>query len=326
MLASWYDEQGPAADVLHVGELPDPTPGPGEVRVRVTLSGVNPGDTKKRRGWLGSSMPYPRVIPHSDAAGVVDAVGDGVDTRRVGQRVWVYGAQSYRPFGTAARYTVVPQDLAVPLPEHLSDELGASLGIPGITAHRAVFADGPVDGRLVLVHGVLGGVGSVAAQLARWGGATVLATVRRSGDLDRVDPAVVSHAVALDTADPAAAIRAYAPEGVHRIVEVSLSDNADLDDAVAAVDAVIAAYATRADRTEIPFWTLLFNNVTLRLIGSDDFPAAARRQAARDLTAAAAVGALTVDVGAIHPLEKIAEAHDRVDAGSRGRALVSIPD
>jgi NADPH2:quinone reductase len=323
VLASWYDEQGPAAAVLGVGELPDPEPGPGEVRVRVTVSGVNPGDTKKRRGWLGSSMPYPRVIPHSDAAGVVDAVGDGVDARRVGQRV--YGAQSYRPFGTAAQYTVVPEDLAVRLPDHLGDELGASLGIPGITAHRTVFGDGPVDGRTVLVHGVLGGVGSLAAQLARWGGATVLATVRRGDDLDRVDPAVVSHAVALDSADPAAAIRTYTPQGVDRIIEVALSDNADLDTAVAATDAVIAAYATRADRTEIPFWPLLFKNVTLRLLGSDDFPAEARRQAARDLTAAAAVGALTVDVGDRYPLEDIAKAHDRVDAGGRGRVLVTIP-
>ena len=325
MLASWYDEQGPAADVLHVGELPDPRPGPGEVRVRVTVSGVNPGDTKKRRGWLGSSMPYPRVIPHSDAAGVVDAVGEGADTSRVGQRVWVYGAQSYRPFGTAAQYVVVPGRLAVPLPDHLSDELGACLGIPGITAHRTVFADGPVDGTTVLVNGVLGGVGSLAAQLAHWGGATVLGTVRSSSDLARVDPAVVAHAVALDQEDPAAAIRAHAPLGVERIIEVSLSDNADLDSAVAAGNAVVAAYATRADRTEIPFWSLLFNNVTLRMLGSDDFPAEARRQAARDLTAAAAVGALTIDIGDRYRLEDIAQAHERVDAGSHGRVLVTLP-
>lgn len=325
MLASWYDQQGPAAEVLQYGELPDPTPGPGDVRVRVTVSGANPGDTKKRRGWTGSAMPYPRVIPHSDAAGVIDAVGDGVDARRVGQRVWVYGAQSYRPFGTAAQYTVVPEDLAVPLPDHLSDDLGASLGIPGITAHRTVFADGPVDGQLVLVNGVMGGVGSLAAQLARWGGATVIGTVRRGTDLDRIDPAVVSHAVALDCGDPAAAIRAHAPNGVDRIIEVALSDNADLDDAVAANGATIAAYATRDDRTEIPFWTLLFNNVTLRLLGSDDFPAEARRQAVRDLTAAAAVGALTVDVGDRFPLADIAKAHDRVDAGGRGRVLIDVP-
>ncbi|MFI1400234.1 NADPH:quinone reductase [Streptomyces sp. NPDC020681] len=325
MLASWYERQGPATDVLQVGELPDPQPGPGEVRVRVTVSGVNPGDTKKRRGWLGSAMPYPRVIPHSDAAGVVDAVGDGVEARRIGQRVWVYGAQSYRPFGTAAQYNVVPESQAVALPGRLSDELGASLGIPGITAHRTVFSDGPVDGRTVLVHGVLGAVGSLAAQLARWGGATVLATVRRSEDLDRVDPAVVAHTVALDQDDPAEAIRAYAPQGVHRIVEVALSDNADLDAAVVANDAVVAAYASRADRPELPFWPLLFANVTLRMFGSDDFPAEAKRQAARDLTAAAAVGALTVDVGERRPLDEIAKAHDRVDAGGRGRVLVTIP-
>ena len=325
MLASWYDQQGPAAEVLQYGELPDPTPGPGEVRVRVTVSGANPGDTKKRRGWTGSAMPYPRVIPHSDAAGVIDSVGDGVDAHRVGQRVWVYGAQSYRPFGTAAQYTVVPGDLAVPLPDHLPDDLGAGLGIPGITAHRTVFADGPVDGKLVLVNGVLGGVGSLATQLARWGGATVIGTVRRGTELDRIDPTVISHAVALDSGDPAAAIRSHAPDGVDRIVEVALSDNADLDDAVAANGAVIAAYATRSDRTEIPFWTLLFNNITLRLLGSDDFPTEAKRQAARDLTAAAAVGALTVDVGARFPLAGIAQAHDRIDDGGRGRVQIDNP-
>ncbi|MEV7892449.1 NADPH:quinone reductase [Streptomyces sp. NPDC002817] len=326
MFASWYDQQGPAADVLRVGELPDPHPGPGEVRVRVTVSGVNPGDTKKRRGWLSSSMPYARVIPHSDAAGVIDEVGDGAGAHRVGERVWLYGAQSYRPFGTAAQYTVVPEQQAVRLPDHLGDELGTSLGIPGITAHRAVFADGPVDGRIVLVHGVLGGVGSLTAQLARWGGATVIGTVRRSGDLGHVDATAVSHAVALDAENPAAAIRAYAPDGVHRVVEVSVSANADLDNAVTAPDAVIAAYGTHADRTELPFWPLLFNNIILRLLGSDDFPADAKRQAARDLTAAAAVGAVTVGVADSYPLEDVAKAHDCIDAGGRGRVVVTLPE
>ena len=281
MMAAWYDRQGPAGEVLQVGDLPDPQPGPGEVRVRVHLSGVNPGDTKKRRGWLGSSMPFPRVIPHSDAAGVIDIAGDAVDKSRVGQRVWVYGAQSYRPFGTAAQFAVVPEQLAVPLPDGLGDDVGAALGIPGITAHRAVFSDGPVDGKTLLVHGVLGGVSSLAAQLARWGGATVIATVTRSSDLARVDPAVVAHAVALDKSDPAGVIRESAPKGVDRIVEVAFSENADLDAAVVGNDAVIAAYATRADRPEFPFWPMLFANVTIRLLGSDDFPAGAKQQAAR---------------------------------------------
>ena len=324
MRAVWYDRQGLAAEVLQVGELPAPEPGPAEVRVRVTRSGVNPGDTKKRRGWLGSSMPFPRVIPHSDGAGVVESAGRDVDPARIGRRAWVYGAQSYRPFGTAAQLTVVPEEQAVDLPDEVSEDLGACLGIPGITAHRAVFGDGPVRGQTVLVQGVLGGVGSLAAQLARWGGATVISTVRRRGDLGQV-PAW-GQAVALDEPDPARAIRALAPGGVNRIIEVAFSDNVDLDAAVAANQAVIAAYATRQDRSGFAFWPMLFDNITIRLLGSDDFPAAAKQQAAADLTAAARAGALSVTVDALLPLEQAAQAHDRIDQGARGRVLLTIPD
>jgi NADPH2:quinone reductase len=320
--AAWYDRQGPAAEVLQVGELPDPEPGPGEVRVRLRLSGVNPGDTKKRTGYFGSAMPYPRVVPHSDGAGTVDAVGEGVDRGRVGARVWVFGAQSYRASGTAAEYTVVPSALAVDLPDTVADELGACLGIPGITAHRAVFGDGPVRGLTVLVHGVLGGVGALAAQLAAWGGATVIGTVRRGSDVRPVPS--VAQLVALDRPDAADAIRQHAPDGVDRIVEVAFSDNVDLDAAVVRNQAVIAAYATRAGRPDLPFWPMLFDNVTIRLLGSDDFPAEAKGQAAADLTAAAAEGALSIAIDPPLPLTGIATAHDRVDAGSRARVLVRI--
>ena len=185
MQAVWYDEQGDAGSVLHLGELPNPTPGPGEVRVRVRASGVNPGDTKKRRGWLGSSMAYPRIVPHSDGAGMIDTVGHGVSAAGSVSVCGSGARSSYRPFGTAAQYTVVPSDHAVPLPDSVGDMVGAALGIPGITAHRAVFADGPVDGKTVVVQGVLGGVSSLAAQLATWGGATVIGTVRRRADLQR---------------------------------------------------------------------------------------------------------------------------------------------
>ena len=323
MRAAWYDRPGPAAEVLEVGDLAAPEPGAGELRVRVALSGVNTGDTKKRGDWLGNRMAFPRIVPHSDGAGVVETVGEGVDRARVGERVWVYGAQSYRPFGTAAELTVVPAEQAVALPAHVGDELGACLGIPGITAHRAVFGDGPVAGRTVLVQGVLGAVGSLAAQLARWGGATVIGTVVREADVE-LACATVEHAVALAHPEPAAAIRAIAPEGVHRIVEVAFSENADLDAAVAAPDAVIAAYATRRDRPELPFWPMLFANLTIRLLGSDDFPPAAKRRAAADLTAAAAAGALAIAVAEPLALERVAEAHDRVDAGTRERVLLAI--
>src|SRR4051812_1583705 len=165
--------------------MAEPEAGPGEVRVRIAFSGVNPGDTKKRGDWLGSRMPFPRIVPHSDGSGVIDAVGQGVDRRRIGQRVWVYGAQSYRPFGTAAQLTVVPDEQAVQLPSDVSDEVGACLGIPGITAHRAVFGDGPVTGQTILVQGVRGAVGTLAAQLAHWGGATVIGTVLRESEIGR---------------------------------------------------------------------------------------------------------------------------------------------
>ena len=325
MRAVWYDRQGPAAEVLQVGDLPDREPGEGEVRVRLRFSGINPGDTKKRRGWLGSEMPYSRVIPHSDGAGVIDQVGRCIDTGRVGQRVWVYNAQSYRAFGTAAEYVVVPDRLAVDLPNEVGEETGACLGIPGITAHRAVFADCPVRGATVLVHGALGGVGSLAAQLATWGGATVISTVRRTDDLGQLSGPGTERAVALDTADPARAIRQYAPDGFDRIIEVAFSDNIDLDAAVAANGAVIAAYATCTDRPDFPFWPMLFANLTIRLFGSDDFPVEARQQAAIDLTEAARTGHLTIPIADPLPLEQVADAHKMVDRGCRQRILLSIP-
>jgi NADPH:quinone reductase len=328
MIAAWYDRQGRATDVLQVGDLPETEPGRGEVRVRLVLSGINPGDIKKRMGWLGSAMAFPRIVPHSDGTGVIEAVGSGVGAARVGTRVWVYGAQSYRPFGTAALTTVVPSALAVGLPDSVSDETGACLGIPGLTAHRTVFADGPVAGQTVLVHGVRGSVSSLAAQLARWGGATVIGTVRTNAEIDAVENDVADHVIPLES-DPeaaAAVIRDLAPDGVDRVVEVALSANADLDAAVVRNGAVVAAYATVKDRPELPFWPMLFANVTIRLLGSDDFPQAAKDAAARDLTSAAAEGALSVTVARTFPLTEIAAAHELVESGSAaGRVLISIP-
>jgi NADPH:quinone reductase len=295
--------------------------------VRIRFSGVNPGDTKKRSGWLGLRVSFPRIIPHSDGTGVIDAVGASVDSDRIEQRVWIYHAQSYWPFGTAAQWTCIPDRQAVTMPDEMSDELGACLGIPGITAHRAVFSDGPVTGKTVLVHGVLGSVSSVAAQLAHRGGATVIGTVVRAGDLQRADTAVVAHPVALDEGDPAAAIRRHAPDGVDRIVEVAFSDNVDLDGAVIANNGVIATYSSRSDRPQLPFSPLLFANVTVRLLGSDDFTAEAYQSAGRDLNAAVRAGALTIPIAPPYPLAQVAQAHEHVDYGPRdGRVLLSIPD
>jgi NADPH:quinone reductase len=166
MKAAWYEKQGAARDVLTIGEMDDPQPLAGEVRIRIAFSGINPGDVKKRQDAFGVGMPYPRVVPHSDGSGTVDAVGEDVSRDWKGRRVWCYGAQSYRPFGTAAEYTVVALKQVVQLPKIVSLEQGACLGIPGTTAHRAVHVAGPVEGRTLLVQGGAGAVGACAVQLA----------------------------------------------------------------------------------------------------------------------------------------------------------------
>lgn len=329
MRAAWYERGGPAAQVLQVGELPIPEPAVGEVRVAIRVSGINPGDTKKRSAWLGDALPWPRVIPHSDGAGVIEAVGEGVDSARVGERVWVFGAQSYRPFGTAAEFCCAPAEQAVSLADTISDEAGACLGIPGITAHRAVFADGPVDGLAVLVSGVRGAVESMAAQLAVDAGARVIGTVRRSSDRpDEGDAASglagLAGVVALDQEGVAERILELAGGKVDRIVEVDFAGNLALDQSVIAVGGVIAAYGTSDARPSLDFWPLLFDNVVIRLLGSDDFPAEAKVAAAGALTDALERGALRVQVREVLPLAEVARAHDLVDAGSRRRVLLRV--
>jgi NADPH2:quinone reductase len=220
MKAAWYEKQGPAREVLTVGEMPEPHPGPGEVRIRISASGINPGDVKKRQNAFGYGMPYPRVIPHSDGAGKVDEIGQAVSSDWLSRRVWCYGAQSYRPFGTAAEFTVVPLDLVVPLPENVPPDQGACLGIPGITAHRAVHVAGPVAGRTVLVQGAAGAVGLCAVQLARFAGARVIGTVRSSSDEETARTAG-AHQVVLTDGELPARVRALAPDGVDHIVEVA---------------------------------------------------------------------------------------------------------
>jgi NADPH2:quinone reductase len=182
MKAAWYEKQGAARDVLVVGEMDDPLPSAGEVRIRIAFSEISPGDVKKREDAFGVGMPYPRIIPHSDGAVTVDAVGEGVSDEWIGRRVWCYGAQSYRPFGTAAEYTVVPLKQVVQLPETVPPEQGACLGIPGITAHRAVHVAGSVKGKTVLVQGGAGSVGACAVQLAHQSGGRVIATCRAASD------------------------------------------------------------------------------------------------------------------------------------------------
>ena len=231
--------------------MSDPSPAAGEVRIRISASGVNPGDIKKRENAFGYGMPYPRVIPHSDGAGEVDHIGPGVSSEWLGRRVWCYGAQSYRPFGTAAEFTVVPVDQVAPLPDNASVDQGACLGIPGITAHRAVHVAGPVSGRTVLVQGAAGSVGQCAVQLARRAGARVIGTVRTSADEATARNAGADEVVVSDR-DLIPRIRALAPTGINHIVEVAFAANVEADIEVLSNDGSIATYATNNPTPTIP--------------------------------------------------------------------------
>jgi NADPH2:quinone reductase len=324
MRAAWYEKQGPARDVLNVGEMPDPHPGAGELRIRVAASGINPGDLKKRQDTFGYGMAYPRVIPHSDGAGVVDQIGDGVSAEWLGQRVWCYGAQSYRPFGTAAEYTVVPVDQIARLPENVSMDQGACLGIPGITAHRAVHVAGVVEGRTVLVQGAAGAVGLCAVQLARRAGARVIGTVRSLAE-EATAANAGAHAVVKNDSRLVASVRAVAPEGVDHIVEVAFGANIEGDVEVLKLGGSLATYATDLATPQIPFWPMVFKNVRLYFLGSDDFPKDTKRSAAVDLNGALEAGWTGFEIAERIPLAEIARAHELAEHPVRRGRVVVVP-
>jgi NADPH2:quinone reductase len=328
MKAAWYERQGAPVSVLIVSEMAAPEAGAGEIRIRVAASGINPGDVKKRQDSFGIGMPFPRVIPHSYGAGVIDEVGEGVPASRLGERVWCFGAQSYRPFGTAAEYVVVPAAQAIRLPDGISFEQGACLGIPGITAHRAVHVAGPVEGRVVLVQGGAGAVGQCAVVLATRSGASVITTVRSERDKSVAQRAGAHHVIDTSghgTEGVIELVRAHAPEGVDHIVEVAFDRNVWVDEPLLRLDGSIAAYATGGPTPAIPFWPLLFKNIRLFLVGSDDFPAEARLAAARALNDTLESGWPGFEIGARFPLESIAEAHEAVEEGKvSGRVVLSV--
>jgi NADPH2:quinone reductase len=324
MKAAWYEKQGPGREVLVVGEMPDPIPAAGEVRVRIAASGINPGDIKKRENAFGYGMPYPRVIPHSDGAGRVDRLGANLSSEWMGRSVWCYGAQSYRPFGTAAEYTVVPVDQVATLPDNVSMEQGACLGIPGITAHRAVHVAGAVKGRTVLVQGAAGSVGLCAVQLARIAGARVIGTVRSSSD-EAAARNAGAHDVVLSDKELTMRVRDVAPEGVDHIVEVAFGANIEADVELLKPDGSIASYANESADPKIPFWQLVFKNIRVFFLGSDDFPKEAKLEAVRDLNAALEMGWPGFEIGERIPLAEIARAHELVEHPvRRGRVVVVL--
>lgn len=327
MRAVWYDETGSAAEVLRLGEMATPQPGPGEVRIRLHASGVNPSDVKSRAGLRGP-MAFPRIIPHSDGAGEIDAVGEGVSPARIGMRVWVWNAAYRRPFGTCAEHVCLPEGQAVALPQGTSFEAGACLGIPALTACYGVFADGDVTGQTVLVTGGAGAVGHYAIQLARWGGARVIATVSGPEKARAAEEAGAHAVVNYRDGDVTAAILA-ANHGkqVDRIVEVEFGGNLPVTSAVIGEGGVIAAYGSMADaEPKLPFYPLMFRHVTLRMFIVYLLSSQQRTQTVARLTAALEQGALRHAIAATFDLADSAKAHEAVESGRQiGNAVITIP-
>jgi NADPH2:quinone reductase len=317
--AVWYEQTGPATEVLTYGEMPTPVAAPGEVRIRLEASGVNPADVG-RRGGSYRAMEHSRVIPNSDGAGFIDQVGDGVTRFEVGNRVWLFnGQRNGRAFGTAAEYITLAEQLVTPLPEQLSFAEGATLGIPAMTAWCCLFADGPIVGKTVLVTGGAGAVGHYAVQLAKWGGAQVIATVSsalkaehaRRGGADLVanyrEDDVVAKAMAFTGG-----------RGVDQVIDVDFGGNLATTLKLMAMNSTIAVYATNGNRTPVvPVRELMEKSITVRTLVLFALPPALLAAAQADISKWLAAGQRIHTIAAQFPLSETAQAHLAVEKGDK---------
>ncbi|MNS78912.1 Mycocerosic acid synthase [compost metagenome] len=327
MRAAFYETPGAARDVLRIGDVPPDAPGPGMVQVRVAVSGVNPSDVKTRRGAGARANPWPRTIPHQDGAGVIERVGAGVDTSRIGQRVWLYECQLGRPNGTAAEMVTVPERLAVPLPDGVSMEVGASLGVPALTAWYCNEQIDAQAGRCVLVHGAVGAVGFYAAQMARLRGAEVLASVSNA------EQARTALAAGIETAPrgadlPGAARQWLARrqrEGFDAFIDLDFAGNLPCNLALAKNGAHVAAYASDTDlNPALPVRELMRRNLRLSFLLVYTMPPVLKQRAIAQLTQWLADGSLHHAQVHAYALEDIADAHEAVEIRRHvGKVVVS---
>lgn len=328
MQAAFYERTGAAAEVLQVAELPDPQPGPGEVRVRLRWSGVNPSDVKSRAGLRSKVLAFPRIVPHSDGMGVVDAVGEGVPAARIGERVWIWNAAWGRAFGSAAQFVVLPSRQAVPLPEGTSDEAGACLGIPALTALHAVLCGGGVQGQTVLVAGGAGAVGHYAVQFAKLLGArSVIATVSSAAKAELARAAGADVVIDYRTENVAECVRATTQgRGVDRIVEVDVAANSTLDLDVIRPGGDCVVYGSGKGEFTLPFFPLIAKNVTMRFFIVYNLDEADRERALAMLTGFLQRGVLQHLIAQRLPLAQIVQAHELVESGlAVGNVVISLP-
>ena len=327
MRACWFDAFGAAQDVLQQGDWPTPEPGPDEVLVQLHTTGVNPSDVKKRAGAFPDLLEAGPVIPHSDGAGVIAAVGEGVSPSRVGERVFVYQAQYGRQLGTAAEYVALDSVRAPTLPEYASFEVGACVGIPIMTAHRCVFADGPVADQLLLVTGGAGRVGHYAIQWAHRAGARVIATASNEQDAaacrEAGAEAVVNHR---EPEWGKAVLDHTGGQKIDRVIEVEFGANLPELLHCVRIGATIATYSsTLVPEPALPFRTMMFMDLTVRMVIVYAMPEEAKAQAVADTQAALIEGGLQYRIAEALPFDQMAKAHDIIEEGSvRGCVVVTI--
>lgn len=327
MKAAWFEKFGTAADVLAVGEQPDCAPGPGEVLVKVSTSGVNPSDVKKRAGSFPNLLDDGMVIPHSDGAGTIVAVGEGVDAQRVGERVWVYQAQFGRRFGTAAQYLALDAVRAARLPDNASFEVGACLGIPCMTAHRCVYADGDVAGQSILVTGGAGRVGHYAIQWAKLGNARVIATA--SSDADAASCRAAGAESIVNHREPGWAesvLEANDGNAVDRVIDVEFGANLPEVLNCIRTSGVISTYSSVQDpEPRLPFFRMLYMDLNIQIVIVYAMPEPAKTHAIADINAALEAGKLSHRIAHVLPLEQIAKSHELIETGGfRGCVVVSL--
>jgi NADPH2:quinone reductase len=325
MRAAYYETNGPAREVLRLAEVETPQPGRGEVRVRLLTSGVNPSDVKSRAG-LTRKIAFPRVIPHSDGAGEIDAVGDGVSPARVGERVWVWNGQWRRAFGTAADWIVLPLEQAVSLPANVPMEAGACLGIPAYTGYQAVLRAGVHEGSTVLVAAGAGAVGHYAIQFAKKRKATVITTVSSPAKAEIARQAGADHVIDYKHEDVGERVMALtAKRGVDAVIEMDLAANARLLPSVLAPNGVVAIYGSGAAETSIPFQFLLQNSITLQFFLVYLMPPAERERATADITRMLERGDLIHNVAQTFDLADMVAAHEAVESGkAMGNIVVRL--
>lgn len=323
--AAWYERNGDARDTLVIGEMPTPVPAAGEVRVRVHVSGVNPSDVKSRRG---RPLAGPRVVPHSDAGGVVDAVGEGVDPARIGERVWVWNGQWQRPLGTAAEFIAVPAAMAVRLPDRCDFAAAACVGIPLLTAYEAVRRLGDIAGRDVLVIGAASAVGHYAAQIAALQGARVIGTVSSPTKAAHARAAGVSDVIDYKAGHTAQQVRDLTGgRGVHGIVDMDFSTTASLvgEGALAPHGTVVCYGSNLAADHLVPFRALLFTSLSLQFFLIYDLTPEERAHAIRHVSALLDSGRLIHTIAERYPLDAIVAAHEAVESGRvMGNVVVDV--